>query len=245
MGTVPSSEPDVLSAPDMSLTLAVPLAVLDDPPFGIGHETNIDHISSWVHRKAQAREALCGGAAAVWPELERGEHLSIARATHPAVRLLLTKPLPCSHLVHEYRNSLDYGRVDVMAPAAAAHVGTRDARAFTSHAQKFFIRLCLQGRPLPEKVRESGEGYTLSGKALDPLSAAARQYGFKPSTLEAMGLKTPAAGEGEEGEGKENDGTNVVDPSPADTGTSTSQLHPSGCGFTPLGCSVAPQARCA
>eukprot|EP00242_Pyramimonas_sp_CCMP2087_P011856 CAMPEP_0198203534 /NCGR_PEP_ID=MMETSP1445-20131203/6834_1 /TAXON_ID=36898 /ORGANISM="Pyramimonas sp., Strain CCMP2087" /LENGTH=191 /DNA_ID=CAMNT_0043874969 /DNA_START=28 /DNA_END=600 /DNA_ORIENTATION=- len=66
---------------------------------------------------------------------------------------------------------------------AAAHVGTRDARAFTSHAQKYFIKLCLQGRPLPQKVKESGEGYTLSGKALDPHSAAARAYGFKESTL--------------------------------------------------------------
>jgi hypothetical protein len=27
---------------------------------------------------------------------------------------------------------------------AAAHVGTRDARAITSHAQKWFIKQCLQ-----------------------------------------------------------------------------------------------------
>lgn len=30
--------------------------------------------------------------------------------------------------------------------------------------------------PLPEKVRETGEGYTLSGRPLDPNSAAARPY---------------------------------------------------------------------
>lgn len=30
--------------------------------------------------------------------------------------------------------------------------------------------------PLPEKIRESGEGYTLSGKPLDPNSAAAKPY---------------------------------------------------------------------
>lgn len=30
--------------------------------------------------------------------------------------------------------------------------------------------------PLPEKVRESGEGYTLSGKPLDPNSSAAKPY---------------------------------------------------------------------
>jgi hypothetical protein len=122
----------------------------------------------------------------------------------------------------------------------AAHVGTRDHRAITSHVQKYFIKLCLQGKPLPPKVAESGEGYTLSGrepslvcctcphhllgsnwallksteslhlpskvvlsswpkkrgchqlckwetlpsgKPLDPNSAAARLYGFKPDTI--------------------------------------------------------------
>lgn len=30
--------------------------------------------------------------------------------------------------------------------------------------------------PLPAKIRESGEGYTLSGKPLDPNSAAAKPY---------------------------------------------------------------------
>ena len=68
----------------------------------------------------------------------------------------------------------------------AAHVKTRDAKAFTSHAQKYFIKMCLQGKPLPRKVAESGEGYTLSGKPLDPHSAAARAYGFKPDTLEKL-----------------------------------------------------------
>ena len=74
--------------------------------------------------------------------------------------------------------------------ACAAHVGTRDHRAFTSHAQKHFIKLCLQGKPLPKKVAETGEGYTLSGKPLDPNSAAAKQYGFKESTL-ATGGEAP------------------------------------------------------
>ncbi|QDZ21120.1 histone H2A deubiquitinase [Chloropicon primus] len=68
----------------------------------------------------------------------------------------------------------------------ASHVGTRDQRSFTSHAQKYFIKMCLQGKPLPRKVAESGEGYTLSGKPLDPNSAAARAYGFKPDTLEKL-----------------------------------------------------------
>ena len=69
--------------------------------------------------------------------------------------------------------------------AAAAHVGTRDARAFTSHAQKFFIKLAIAGKPVPAKVAESGQGYTLSGKPLDPTSSAARAYGLKPEILES------------------------------------------------------------
>jgi hypothetical protein len=62
------------------------------------------------------------------------------------------------------------------APQAAAHVGTRDVRQFTSHAQNHFIKLCLQGRPLPAKVLESGDGYTLSGKPLDPTSGAGARW---------------------------------------------------------------------
>ncbi|GFR41140.1 hypothetical protein Agub_g1789, partial [Astrephomene gubernaculifera] len=62
-------------------------------------------------------------------------------------------------------------------------VGTRDHRAIASHAQKFFIKLCLAGKPLPAAVARSGAGYTLSGAMLDPYSAAARSYGFKPELL--------------------------------------------------------------
>ena len=69
--------------------------------------------------------------------------------------------------------------------AAAAHVGTRDARAFTSHAQKFLIKLAIAGKPVPAKVAETGQGYTLSGKPLDPTSAAARAYGLKPDILQS------------------------------------------------------------
>ena len=56
---------------------------------------------------------------------------------------------------------------------------SRDRGGFTSHAQKYFIRLYQQDKPLPLKVQESGEGYTLSGKPLDPNSAAARAYGLQ------------------------------------------------------------------
>jgi len=81
----------------------------------------------------------------------------------------------------------------------AEHVGTRDSKSFTSHAQKYFIKLCLQGKALPRAVEASGEGYTLSGKPLDPNSATAMQYGFKPDTLNkiaAAGGDAPGFGAG-------------------------------------------------
>lgn len=76
----------------------------------------------------------------------------------------------------------------------AEHVGSRDPRAITSHAQKYFIKLCLQGKRLPRKVAESGDGYTLSGKPLDPNSAAARAYGFKPDSLQQIQNTDAASG---------------------------------------------------
>ncbi|KAG0180792.1 hypothetical protein DFQ29_010112 [Apophysomyces sp. BC1021] len=57
-----------------------------------------------------------------------------------------------------------------------AHIATRDANSIRSHAQKHLIKLFRDSIPLPEKVRETGEGYTLSGKPLDPNSAAAKPY---------------------------------------------------------------------
>lgn len=69
-----------------------------------------------------------------------------------------------------------------------------------SHAQKYFIKLYKEGKPLPAKVplilwndfdpyqvAESGAGHTLSGKPLDPNSGAALQY---------MGLKKKTKSEG-------------------------------------------------
>ncbi len=63
-------------------------------------------------------------------------------------------------------------------------MGSRDGRQFASHAQKYFIKLCIKGVLLPSKVAESGCGYTLSGKLLDPESAAAKAYGFKEGMLQ-------------------------------------------------------------
>ncbi|KAI8097524.1 uncharacterized protein BX664DRAFT_258065 [Halteromyces radiatus] len=62
------------------------------------------------------------------------------------------------------------------APKLSRHMGTRDPHSIRSHAQKHFIKLYRDNLPLPDKVKESGEGFTLSGKPLDPDSAAAKPY---------------------------------------------------------------------
>ena len=69
----------------------------------------------------------------------------------------------------------------------AAAVGTRDARAVASHAQKWFVRLAMRGERVPRRVAESGgEGYTLSGRPLDAGSATARAYGLKVGAIRAF-----------------------------------------------------------
>ena len=55
-------------------------------------------------------------------------------------------------------------------------VGTRDKNSIKSHAQNYFIRLKVQGLPLPDKVKESGIGYSLSGKPLAPDAASLAKY---------------------------------------------------------------------
>lgn len=69
-------------------------------------------------------------------------------------------------------------------PALQKHMQTRDSPSIRSRAQRHFIKLFRDGKPLPAKVLErfllilrfSGAGFTLSGKLLDPNSAAARGY---------------------------------------------------------------------
>eukprot|EP00873_Tetraselmis_striata_P035155 jgi/Tetstr1/455419/TSEL_042251.t1 len=98
------------------------------------------------------------------------------------------------------------------------------ARAWTEEEERLFQEaLVLHGRNwkacaghgkrLPPKVAESGEGYTLSGKPLDPDSAAARAYGFKPDSMQKLqdehdelpGLKAGAEGQDEPGDGAAQD----------------------------------------
>eukprot|EP01121_Diplochlamys_sp_Union-15-3_P017784 TRINITY_DN6333_c0_g1_i1.p1 TRINITY_DN6333_c0_g1~~TRINITY_DN6333_c0_g1_i1.p1 ORF type:complete len:326 (+),score=61.58 TRINITY_DN6333_c0_g1_i1:46-1023(+) len=56
------------------------------------------------------------------------------------------------------------------------HIMTRDKDSIRSHAQKHFIKLFRENKAVPAKVAETGAGHTLSGKPLDPGSAAARKY---------------------------------------------------------------------
>ncbi|KAJ2791895.1 hypothetical protein GGI18_000806 [Coemansia linderi] len=77
----------------------------------------------------------------------------------------------------------------------SGHVGTRDAKSIRSHAQKYFIKLFRDGVALPAKVKESGEGYTLSGRPLDPNSAAARPYLQHVMDLDPLVPKPPKAAE--------------------------------------------------
>jgi len=80
---------------------------------------------------------------------------------------------------------------------------TRDKDSIKSHAQKHFIKLFRENKALPAKVQETGEGHTLSGKPLDPNSAAAVQYmgGQKKKKEEAETATS------ENGEKKEDDST--------------------------------------
>ncbi|KAI0561843.1 Myb domain containing protein [Gracilaria domingensis] len=58
----------------------------------------------------------------------------------------------------------------------AKYIGTRRPQLVRSHAQKYLIKLWKLGLPLPNKVAESGRGYTLSGKPLHADSASAKSY---------------------------------------------------------------------
>ncbi|KAI9019599.1 hypothetical protein CLU79DRAFT_758048 [Phycomyces nitens] len=73
----------------------------------------------------------------------------------------------------------------------AAHIATRDPNSIRSHAQKHLIKLYRDRIPLPEKVRLTGEGYTLSGKPLDPNSSAAKPYLIRTSSIDSPVIPIP------------------------------------------------------
>eukprot|EP00485_Elphidium_margaritaceum_P010033 CAMPEP_0202689982 /NCGR_PEP_ID=MMETSP1385-20130828/5137_1 /ASSEMBLY_ACC=CAM_ASM_000861 /TAXON_ID=933848 /ORGANISM="Elphidium margaritaceum" /LENGTH=598 /DNA_ID=CAMNT_0049345203 /DNA_START=33 /DNA_END=1829 /DNA_ORIENTATION=+ len=76
-----------------------------------------------------------------------------------------------------YREGLQlYGRDYAKV---AKHVGhDRNTAAIRSHSQIYFLKLLAQGTPLPPKVLESGNGYTLGGAALNKYSSIAiRHFG--------------------------------------------------------------------
>ena len=52
----------------------------------------------------------------------------------------------------------------------------RDKPSIRSHAQRWLIKCYVHKIPLPPKIRESGEGHTLSGQPLDENSAAYLSY---------------------------------------------------------------------
>lgn len=79
--------------------------------------------------------------------------------------------------------------------SCATYIGTKDAGHVRSHAQKHFIRLFMEGKPVPRKCAETGEGHTLSGKELDPNSGAARSY-FAKSRNKMWRQQTEMIGDG-------------------------------------------------
>lgn len=95
--------------------------------------------------------------------------------------------------------------------ACAKHIGTRPPRAVTSHCQKWLIKLCIDGKLPPPKILESGPGYTLSGKLLNPYCASARAYGLKPPVVERLRAEHAASLAGLEAPKYDSDG-NIVTP---------------------------------
>ena len=74
------------------------------------------------------------------------------------------------------------------SPSAYACMCWAHARRFLQASQLSRLTLLLNTKThscpsCRAQVAESGEGYTLSGKPLDPTSSAARAYGLKPELL--------------------------------------------------------------
>ncbi|KAJ1894559.1 hypothetical protein LPJ66_005118 [Kickxella alabastrina] len=121
-------------------------------------------------------------AAAATPKKERPPPLPVAPGQYRSGAYTDEEELKFNEGLELYGRS--WGEI-------STHVVTRDAKSIRSHAQKYFIKLFRDSIPLPAKVRESGEGYTLSGRPLDPNSAAARPYLQHVMQLDPAPLKAP------------------------------------------------------
>ncbi|KAG2222327.1 hypothetical protein INT45_001590 [Circinella minor] len=108
-------------------------------------------------------------------------------------------------------------------PKLAAHIKTRDSNSIRSHAQKHFIKMYRDKIPLPDKVRESGEGYTLSGKPLDPNSAAARAYLARSSVNQNKSKTTTTKETADSTTNTKNENTNNNDDDKIQSALSQSQ----------------------
>ncbi|KAI7828462.1 hypothetical protein BX661DRAFT_142767 [Kickxella alabastrina] len=131
-------------------------------------------------RKKQRRPKKSAAAAA--PKKERPPPLPVAPGQYRSGAYTDEEELKFNEGLELYGRS--WGEI-------STHVVTRDAKSIRSHAQKYFIKLFRDSIPLPAKVRESGEGYTLSGRPLDPNSAAARPYLQHVMQLDPAPLRAP------------------------------------------------------
>ena len=84
-----------------------------------------------------------------------------------------------------------FGR-DWGAISAMDGIDRRTKALIRSHAQKYFITLWKQNVPLPARVAETGNGYTLSGAPLDPNSGAARMYAKQGRGRSVVAYSKPA-----------------------------------------------------
>ncbi|KAJ2357677.1 hypothetical protein GGF43_001311 [Coemansia sp. RSA 2618] len=121
-------------------------------------------------RKAAGRVSATGEAA---ESSSDSDHPKRPKKSRSAVKKTKEKPAPAPVVPGQYRTGAYtdeeeqkfneglelFGR---SWSGISEHVVTRDPKSIRSHAQKYFIKLFRDGIPLPAKVRESGEGYTLS-----------------------------------------------------------------------------------
>ena len=63
------------------------------------------------------------------------------------------------------------------------HIGTRDVASVRSHMQIHLLKLLKNRKALPDKVKESGNGYTLSGRPLNKYSSTVLKLFKSPNDV--------------------------------------------------------------